>query len=69
MNSNDGNGVIAACPLPLPAVAVLGLTYTVLVILVVLGHPVNLGIQVISIGGGAALLLTTQLRTASHRQA
>lgn len=68
MNPSNNGGVIAACPLPVPAtVAVLGLIYTVLVVLVVLGHPVDVAIKIIGVGGGATLLLTAQLRTASHR--
>ena len=52
------NGPIAACPYPgSSAAGVLALTYAVLIIIVVLGYPVDVGIQVITLGGAAALQL------------
>lgn len=60
---------VSACPQPshAPAIVVLGLTYTVLVILVILGHPVDDGIQIIGLGAGTALVFITQLY-ATHRR-
>lgn len=60
------NRPIAACPVPSPQhmvarVAVLSLVYVVLVVCIVLGYPVDAGIKVVVVGGGAALLLSAQL--------
>ena len=58
---NTNNGPIAACPYPGNyAAGVLALTYAVLIIIVFLGYPVDVGVQVITLGGAAAVQLLAE---------
>ncbi|TWF95690.1 hypothetical protein [Saccharopolyspora dendranthemae] len=64
---------ISACPQPsshhaVARIVVLSLVYVVLIVLVLLGLPVDAGIEVVVVGGGAALMLSAQLLSGNQPQ-